>query len=173
MGGFLLVRHDKRLRELAVGLFKQGCGRRYAARQLGVSESVVRKWRNAYISSGSEVVLSMGKKKLSYSYETKLAAVEAVVDGGMAKVEAMGSFGIVSTTSLEKWCKAYREGGADALRPKPKGRPSGSKAKPRETTREEELEARVRCLEAENAYLKKLAALKAEKRLRAGRNPES
>ena len=38
-----MVRHDKRLRELAVGLFKQGCGRRYAARQLGVSESVVRK----------------------------------------------------------------------------------------------------------------------------------
>ena len=114
-----------------------------------------------------------GEKKLSYSYEAKLAAVEAVVDGGMAKVEAMGSFGIVSTTSLEKWCKAYREGGADALRPKPKGRPSGSKAKPRETTREEELEARVRYLEAENAYLKKLAALKAERRLRAGRNPES
>ena len=70
MGGFLLARHGKKLRELAVGFFRQGCGRGYVARQLEVSESVVRKWRNAYISSGSEVVLSMGKKRLSYSYET-------------------------------------------------------------------------------------------------------
>lgn len=76
------------------------------------------------------------------------------MDGGMAKVEAMKSFGIVSTTSLEKWCRAYREGGADALRPRPKARPSGLKVKPCETTREEELEACVRYLEAENAYLK-------------------
>ena len=35
----------------------------------------------------------------------------------------------------------------------------------------QELEERVRKLEAENAYLKKLAALGAEKRLRAGRGP--
>ena len=57
--------------------------------------------------------------------------------------------------------------GAEALRPKPKGRPSGSKARPR--TREQELERRVRKLEAENAYLKKSIALKAEKRSRTER----
>ena len=52
-----------------------------------------------------------------------------------------------------------REGGAEALRPKPKGRPKGSKAKPRELTREQELEERCRRLETEVAYLKKLRAL--------------
>lgn len=40
---------------------------------------------------------------------------------------------------------------------RPKGRPKGSKARPR--TREEELEERCRRLEAEVAYLKKLRAL--------------
>ena len=38
-------------------------------------------------------------------------------------------------------------------------------------TREEELEVRLRKLEAENAYLKKLAALRAEETLRTGSKP--
>ena len=76
-----------------------------------------------------------------------------------------------SGLTKHKWCKAYREGGAEALRPKPKGRPPGSDAKAVRKTRGQELEERVRKLEAENAYLKKLAALGAEKRLRAGRGP--
>ena len=46
---------------------------------------------------------------------------------------------------------------ARAARPRPKGRPSGSKARPR--TREQELEERCRRLETEVAYLKKLRAL--------------
>ena len=38
-------------------------------------------------------------------------------------------------------------------------------------TREQELEDRVRKLEAENAYLKKLGALRAEETLRTGSRP--
>lgn len=53
-----------------------------------------------------------------------------------------------------------------ALRPKPKGRHKGTSSPPKKTTREQELERRVRKLEAENAYLKKSIALKAEKRSR-------
>ena len=63
---------------------------------------------------------------------------------------------------LKCWCRLYREGGADALRPKPKGRPRGSGAKAAPATREEELEREVRRLEAQVAYLKKSIALKAE-----------
>lgn len=48
---------------------------------------------------------------------------------------------------------------AKALEPKPKGRPKGSRAEPRERTREQELEERCRRLETEIAYLKKLRAL--------------
>ena len=98
--------------------------------------------------------------------ETKLAAVRAVVDEGMTKPAAMARFGITSTTSLKTWLRAYREGGPDALRPKPKGRHKGTSSPPKKTTREQELERRIRKLEAENAYLKKSIALKAEKRSR-------
>ena len=55
-----------------------------------------------------------------------VAAASAVVDGGMSKPEAMVRFGIASATPLKQWCRLYREGGAQALMPKPKGRPKGS-----------------------------------------------
>ena len=61
----------------------------------------------------------------------------------------------------------------EALRPKPKGRPKGAKAAPGPMTREQELERRVQKLEAENAYLKKSIALKAEKRSRTARRRRS
>lgn len=54
----------------------------------------------------------------------------------------------------ENWVRAYREGGPEALRPKPRGRPAGSASPPGEPTREQELERRLRKLEAENAYQK-------------------
>ena len=91
----------------------------------------------------------------------------------MTKPEAMAKLGIASPSSFKKWLRAYREEGPEALRPKPKGRPRGSGSPAGETTREQELERRVRKLEAENAYLKKSIALKAEKRSRTARKRSS
>ena len=163
--------YSMELRMRAVELDDEGWGRASVASLLGISEGTVRKWLGTYRSVGIEVLAMMGAKKTAYSFETKLAAVRAVEDEGMTKPEAMAKFGVASTTSFKKWLKAYREGGPEALKPKPKGRPPGSPARPASRTREQELEERVRKLEAENAYLKKLAALRAEKRLQAGRRP--
>lgn len=52
-------------------------------------------------------------KKAVYPFETKVAAVRAVVDEGMTKPEAMTKFGIASTSSFKKWLKAYREDGPE------------------------------------------------------------
>ena len=131
----------------------------------------MRKWLDIYRSAGIEVLAMMGKKHAAYPFETKLGAVRAVVDEGMTKPEAMARFGIASPSSFKRWLKAYREGGPEALRPKPKGRPRGSGSPPGEATREQELERRIQKLEAENAYLKKSIALKAEKRSRTARRP--
>ena len=65
----------------------------------------------------------------------------------MSKPEAMVRFGIASATPLKKWCRLYREGGAQALKPKRRLKGSGAGAVP--PTREEELEKRVRKLEAQ------------------------
>ena len=140
-------KHDRKMRELAVELFDEGYGRDIVAARLCMSASIVEKWLLTYRSVGSEVLLCMGSRKTRYAWETKAAAARAVVDEGMGKPEAMAAFGIASRTPLDSWCRLYREGGADALRPKPKGRPKGSAAQSAPKTREQELEARVRRLE--------------------------
>ena len=161
------LRHDRLLREQAVEMFERGFGYRLTAGRLGVSAETVREWQKMYRVIGRGGLLAMGVKRARYDYETKVAAARAVVDGGMSKPEAMVRFGIASATSLKKWCRLYREGGAQALKPKPKGRPKGAVP----PTREEELEERVRKLEAQVAYLKKSIALKAQKRSQTGTKP--
>ena len=161
------VRHDRLLREQAAQMFERGFGYGLTARKLGVSAATVREWQKMYRVIGKGGFLAMGVKHTKYDYETKVAAAAAVVDGGMSKPEAMMRFGIASATPLKQWCRLYREGGAQALKPKPKGRPKGSVP----PTREEELTERVRKLEAQVAYLKKSIALKAQKRSQTGTKP--
>ena len=161
------LRHDRLLRVQAVEMFERGFGYRLTAGRLGVSAETVREWQKMYREIGRGGLLAMGVKRAKYDYETKVAAARAVVDGGMSKPEAMVRFGIASATSLKKWCRLYREGGAQALKPKPKGRPKGAVP----PTREEELEERVRKLEAQVAYLKKSIALKAQRRSQTGTKP--
>lgn len=164
-------RHDAEIKKRAIELREHGYGHGTVAGLLGVPRDTVRQWFRIAGAVGIEVLMDEGRKHTHYSYETKLAAARAVVDKGMTKAEAMAAFGIASLSPLEKWCKAYREGGAKALEPKAAGRPKGSKAMTKPPTREEELEVRLRKLEAENAYLKKLAALRAEETLRTGSRP--
>lgn len=164
------LRHDRLLREQAVEMFARGFGYGLSARRLGVCVETVREWQKMYRVIGRGGLLVMGVKRARYDYETKVAAARAMVAGGISKPEAMVRFGIASATPLKRWCRLYREGGAQALKPKPKGRPKGSvRAVP--PTREEELEVRVRKLEAQVAYLKKSIALKAQRRSQTGTKP--
>ena len=158
--------YDVGLRLRAAELYDRGQGRASIAALLGIPEETVRKRLGVCGSAGIEVPAMTGRKHAAYSFEAKLAAVGAVVDEGMTKPEAMAKSGIASPSSFRKWPKAYREGGPEALGPKPKGRSKDSGSSAKETTREQELERRVRKLEAGNAYLKKSIALKAEKRSR-------
>lgn len=130
------MKHDIEARKAAIGLFERGHGSESAAKALSVPRDTVRQWLYVYRSFGSEVLLSMDGKQTRYTYEQKVAAASAVVDGGMSGRDAM-----------------------EALRPKPRGRPKGSGPRPRERTREQELEERCRRLETEVAYLKKMRAL--------------
>ena len=165
------MRHDCLLRKQAVEMFERGFGYGLTAKRLGVSAATVREWQKMYHVIGKGGLLAMGVKRTRYDYETKVAAARAVVDGGMSKPEAMMHFGIASTTPLKQWCRLYREGGAQALKPKPKGRPKGLGVGAVPPTREEELEERVRKLEAQVVYLKKSIALKAQKRSQTGTKP--
>lgn len=56
----------------------------------------MRKWQRAHRAVGRDAPLNMGAKQARCDFETKVAAAGAAVDGGMAKPEATGRFGIAS-----------------------------------------------------------------------------
>ena len=148
--------HELSTREAAAGLFEDGHGFEYVAGKLDLARNTARKWLYTYRALGKEGLFVTTYKK--YSYELKVAAARDVVENGMTRPDVMARYGIASLTPLEKWCRAYREGGPDALLPKKKGRPRKPE-KPVYASREEELEARVRELELELEIQKRIDAL--------------
>ncbi len=142
-------------RERAIALFAQGHGCKAVAGWMGIPRGTVGKWLYTYRALGEEALFVTKHRR--YDHETKVRAARAVIEGRMTKPEAMEAFGLKSKTQIDTWCRLYREGGPDALLPKPKGRPK--KAEPAFFSREEELEARVRELELENEILKRFNAL--------------
>lgn len=99
----------------AAELCDEGRGRAPIATLLGMPEETVGKWPGIYRSAGIEVLAMMGKKRAACSLETKLAAVRAVADEGMAKPGAVAKSGIASPSSFRRWPKAYGEEGPEAL----------------------------------------------------------
>lgn len=146
---------------VVVSLFGEGFGYKAVARRLGVPAHAAKRWSLSYRSGGREAL--MGGSRRTYGYETRLAAARDHVERGLTKAEVMARYGIVGVATLERWCREYRAGGPDALRPKPKGRPRGAKAKPKPApTREQLLEEENAYLRARVAYLEKVDALLAE-----------
>ena len=148
--------HDRALREKAIERFDAGFGYESTAHELGLPVGTVMKWRYTYGALGKGALFVTSHKK--YSHELKVAAARDVVERGMTCPDAMAKYGIASLSPLKNWCRAYREGGPDALKPKPKGRPR-KPDKPAYASREEELEARVRELELELEIQKRINAL--------------
>lgn len=142
----------------AVRYFEMGFGGKLVGRLLGIPRATVEKWLYAYRALGKEALFVTTHRK--YGHETKVRAARAVVEGEMTKPEAMEAFGLKSKTQINDWCRLYRQGGPDALLPKPKGRPK--KAGPVFPSREEELEARVHELELELEIQKRINALAEE-----------
>lgn len=149
------MRYGMDARAEALRYFEMGLADKLVGRLLGIPHETVRKWLYAYRALGKEALFVTTHRK--YGHETKVRAARAVVEGEMTKPEAMEAFGLKSKTQINDWCRLYRQGGPDALLPKPKGRPK--KAGPVFSSREEELEARVRELELELEIQKRINAL--------------
>lgn len=150
----LLTQHQ---REQAVVLFEAGVGAKAAARQLGVSYQSVHRLEQRWKLHGRLCLMEKPSKQ-QFSYEIKKEVVDRF-HAGEPKTHLAMEFSLSSPKLVETWARLWRNGGDDALRPKPKGRPKGS-GKPVALTTEEKLRRENRRLQAENAYLKKLRDLR-------------
>mgnify|MGYP000314180828 CR=1 FL=1 len=143
-------------REQAVALFEQGFGYTHVATRLGIRTTLTKNFHRRWILHGS-VVLVKKSTKSKYSYEVKKEVVDRFL-AGESKMGLAAEFQLSSPLLVTSWAKSWRAGGDDALKPKPKGRPP-VKGVMQPVTEEEQLRKRVKYLEAENAYLKKITGL--------------
>ena len=147
----------------AVEMYLDGCSASSIVKTLGLSSAyTLTDWLDRYRRLGAEGLADPDRRATkSYSPEVKLAAVRMHVEEGKTLPATLEHFGIRNSGQLKKWCALYREGGPEALEPRPKGRRKKPETAP---PVEETLDERCRRLEVENAYLKKSIALAEERR---------
>lgn len=149
-------------RSAAVALFEQGWGDSAAATHLGVSRWPVRSLYRRWRVHGMGALVGKPTKS-TYSFELKLDVVRKVLDEGATADQLAHEYKLSSGKLVQSWVRAYRRHGEDGLKPKPKGRPPDPPT-PAEISDLERLQQENLRLHAENAYLKKLRALRVQGR---------
>ena len=132
------------------------------AKTLGTDNKAILKWVKQYEYNGVEAFI---QPYTNYTLEFKMDVLNFMIENGTSLNETAAIFKIPAPSTISVWRKQYETQGLDALQSKKKGRPSmkkefnkQSKQAPVEGSTEA-LEARIKQLEMENEYLKKLNAL--------------
>ena len=124
-----------------------------------VSYQMIQGWVRLYQIQGAD---GFKKSYTSYSTEFKIDVLNYMNETGISSYDAAARFSISSPALIRTWRKNFHVYGLDALISKKKGRSSMKKgihpAKQVEGS-VEALEERIKQLEMENAYLKKLNTL--------------
>jgi len=132
------------------------------AKDIGVTDRVVGDWIRRYQKNGVEAFL---KSYTNYSADYKMNVLNYMNETGTSSIDTAALFNISSPGMIRNWKLKFEVGGYDALVSKKKGRPSMKKETKRTTKSTpaegsvEALEVRIKQLEMENAYLKKLNTL--------------
>ena len=87
------------------------------------SETIIRKWVNAYKSQGYEG-LKVKRKNTQYTLEFKLNVVNLYLTGEMSYQSLANELKINNLSMIARWVKDFREKGIEGLKPKKRGRPS-------------------------------------------------
>ena len=129
------------------------------AKSLGVDDKAIHKWVKQYEYNGVEVFI---KSYTNYTPQFKLDVLNFMIEHGTSSNETATIFGIAASSTIIKWRKQFETQGFYALQSKKKGRSSMKKETSKQPPVEgspEALQARIKQLEMENEYLKKLNAL--------------
>ena len=132
------------------------------AKSMATSDSVIRNWIKQFEYHG---LAAFEKSYTSYTAQFKMDVLNYMNENGVSPNEAAVIFNISSPGLIRKWRIQLASVGMDAFVPKVKGRPSMKKETHKQSKQTpgegstEALQARIKQLEMENEYLKKLNAL--------------
>jgi len=160
-----MAKYSHYVRIKVVTEIENGDSIRGIARKYGIAKTVVHRWYQRYQQGGIEWLIDTNQK---YSADFKRNAVEYLLANDVSLDKAAATLGIANETTLSIWKRKFLAEGAAALQDTQKGRPAKLPKKPdtktdRPISKEEQYEARIKELEMENAYLKKLNALVSER----------
>ena len=145
---------------------------RTLANEHGVSRTVIRGWVSRYQEHGTAALRS---KRGHYSVEFKVSLLRRMKQESLSLTQVLALFDVRGGTGVvATWQRQYDEGGPEALKPKPRGRPpknmpilkspKASQSPADDASALEKLRKENEHLRAEVAYLKKLEALVRAKR---------
>ena len=131
------------------------------AKSIGTDNKAILKWVKQYEYNGVEAFIN---QYTNFSAQFKLDVLKYMIEHGTSLNETAAIFRIASPSTITKWRKQFENKGFDALQSKKKGRPSMKKEtnkqpKQAPVNSTDALQARIKQLEMENEYLKKLNAL--------------
>ncbi len=168
-----MAKYDEQFKRSIVEQYLSGAlGYKALGHLHGLHPSALKKWVAQYRLHG---VAGLQKKHSFYGADFKLSVLTHMRQHGLSYRQTAVKFDIRSMGDIGKWERQYDNGGFDALKSRPRGRPEKMPDKPNPTkpsacadTRTlQEVLAENEYLRMENAYLKKLDALIQEKKLAA------
>ena len=109
------------------------------------------------------IFMPKGQPNKRYTPEFKIKVVETMREEKLSYKEAARQFDVSFDTVVAKWERIYLEEGKEGFYIERRGRKSTGRPAKLKKAVEEDLIAEVQRLRAENAYLKKLNALVAER----------
>lgn len=147
-------------RVAVIGLFEEGFGYGAASSRLQVSRDACKRLEQRFKIWG-RAALERRPAVPSYSFEFKLKVVRQFLAAEATSTELAQLHHLSSPKLIQSWARRYRAEGEDALKPRPKGRPQAAVDQSSGAVGElEQLRLENQRLQAENAYLKKVRALR-------------
>ena len=96
------------------------------------SESIIRKWVNAYKSQGYEGI-KVKRKNTQHTLEFKLNVVNLYLTGEMSYQSLANELKINNPSMIRRWVIDFREKGIEGLKSKKRGRPSEMSKSPKKS----------------------------------------
>ncbi len=156
-----MVKYTAENKLQAVERYLSGNGSSYdIAKSLGTDNKAILKWVKQFEHNGVDAFI---KRCTTYTQEFKIDVLNFMTEYGTSLNETAAIFNIPAPSTITVWKKQLETQGIDALQSKKKGRPTMKKEVGIKTKQApgsvEALEERIKQLEMENEYLKKLNAL--------------
>lgn len=165
---FYMAKYSEEFKLEVVQYYLTGFGKRSTSQKFKVAPSDVHKWVMAYQEYGLNGLIRKTRKP-SFSADFKLTVVQTVIEEGLSLNDAALRFGLGNKgISISNWLRLYHSHGIEGLQPKPIGRRRKMSAQPpvpvkaHDDKSQAELLEELSYLRAENAFLKKLQALRLE-----------